>query len=125
MAYQRYTTFPAGTIFAAMVNKQKRMPVEGTSISCGMTSLRMRVFHVHGPVCAHCGEKGTYFAVERPEFSTDDRQWHLNLYSDAGVMLTFDHVHPKSRGGANSIENAQTLCYPCNQKKADTVEGQP
>lgn len=124
MAYQRYTTFPAGTIFAAMDAKQKRMPVEGTSISGGMTSLRMRVFRTHGAVCAHCGETGTYFAVERPEFSTDDRQWHLNLYSDAGVMLTFDHVHPKSQGGANTLDNAQTLCYPCNQKKADTVEGQ-
>ena len=125
MAYQRYTTFPAGTIFAAMDAKQKRMPVEGTSISCGMTSLRMRVFRTHGAVCAHCGETGTYFAVERAQASEDDRQWHLNLYSDAGVMLTFDHVMPKSKGGANTLDNAQTLCYPCNQKKADTVDGQP
>lgn len=121
MAYQRYRTYPASVIFAAMDEKQKRMPVEGTDISCGMTSLRMRVFKTHGTVCAHCGETGSIFAVERAQFSDDDRQWHFNLYSDNGVMLTFDHVYPKSLGGANSLENAQTLCYPCNQAKADNV----
>jgi 5-methylcytosine-specific restriction endonuclease McrA len=81
----------------------------------------MRVFQACGTVCAHCGEKGTHFAVERPEFSEDIRQWHFNLYSENNVMLTFDHVMPKSKGGANTIENAQTLCYPCNQTKADNV----
>lgn len=120
MAYQRCTTFPTEKIFTAMELKQKRMPVDG-DISCGMTSLRMRVFHVYGTVCAHCGEKGTHFAVERSAFSEDIRQWHLNLYSDNDVMLTFDHVMPKSKGGPNTLENAQTLCYPCNQAKADTV----
>lgn len=124
MPYQRYTTFPAETVFAAMSAKQKRMVVgEGTGISCGMVSLRMRVFHTHGPVCAKCGEKGTHFAVERPLMSDDPRTWHFNLYSDNDVMLTFDHVMPKSKGGANTIENAQTLCYPCNQEKADEFDG--
>lgn len=120
MAYQRYTTFPTETIFMAMASKQRRLPVDD-GISCGLTSLRMRVFHVHGSVCGRCGEKGTHFAVERAEFSEDIRQWHLNLYSDNSVMLTFDHVMPKSKGGANTLENAQTLCYPCNQEKSDTI----
>ena len=118
MVYQRYTIFPTDTIFSAMGVKQRRMPVDG-AISCGLTSLRMRVFHTHGTVCAYCGEKGTHFAVERAELSDDIRQWHLNLYSDDGVMLTFDHVMPKSKGGPNTLDNAQTLCYPCNQEKSD------
>ena len=122
MYYQRYCTFPICQIFAAMDAKQKRMPVEGTAISCGMTSLRMRVFHTHGPVCKCCGEEGAYFAVERPFHSTNASEWHFNLYSERGVMLTFDHVHPKSKGGLNHLSNAQTLCYPCNQAKSDTVK---
>lgn len=33
--------------------------------------------------------------------------------------LTFDHVMPKSRGGATSWENIVTCCHACNNKKAD------
>ncbi len=40
--------------------------------------------------CAHCG-------------STDD--------------LEIDHVHPLSRGGANTPDNLQVLCHDCNQEK--------
>ena len=31
--------------------------------------------------------------------------------------LTIDHVVPRSRGGADDIENYQILCWDCNQAK--------
>lgn len=34
-----------------------------------------------------------------------------------GKRLTVDHIHPKSRGGANSWENLITSCFGCNNKK--------
>lgn len=30
---------------------------------------------------------------------------------------TFDHVHPKSRGGAKTWDNVVLACFACNQKK--------
>lgn len=33
--------------------------------------------------------------------------------------MTLDHIHPRSRGGSDSWENAVTACKPCNSKKAD------
>jgi 5-methylcytosine-specific restriction endonuclease McrA len=33
--------------------------------------------------------------------------------------LTYDHVTPKSRGGATKWENIATCCIECNWKKAD------
>lgn len=33
--------------------------------------------------------------------------------------LTFDHVHPRSRGGKTTWENIVTCCIPCNALKAD------
>lgn len=34
-----------------------------------------------------------------------------------GVALAADHIKPKDRGGTNTVENGQTLCYEHNLRK--------
>ena len=31
--------------------------------------------------------------------------------------LTYDHVHPRARGGKRTFENIVTSCWPCNERK--------
>jgi hypothetical protein len=38
---------------------------------------------------------------------------------DVGGLLTIDHFHPQSRGGADSLENLIYACINCNQYKQD------
>jgi len=35
------------------------------------------------------------------------------------VLMTHDHIVPRSKGGKNHISNVQTMCAPCNSKKGN------
>jgi 5-methylcytosine-specific restriction endonuclease McrA len=37
------------------------------------------------------------------------------------VVLTVDHVYPKSKGGKNSEDNLVAACKDCNSQKSDVV----
>lgn len=39
--------------------------------------------------------------------------------TDFGVKLHIDHIKPFSRGGKNTFDNLQTLCYECNLGKSN------
>jgi len=91
-----------------------------------MWSKRYENFAKNGIACAHCGIRGRYFCLER-HCSNDERNaWHFNLYAldkdGKEVLMTKDHIIPKSKGGGNSIENLQTLCTICNEKKGNKIE---
>lgn len=61
--------------------------------------LRLAVMRRDSYTCNHCGYIGTLGDLE------------------------LDHVVPWSWGGADSFDNLQTLCRPCNRRKGDRFEG--
>lgn len=86
-------------------------------------SLRYQVFE-RSLVCVQCGIKGTHFAAERP-LQDGAYRFHFNLYAttaDGGeVLMTKDHILPRSRGGTDDLYNLQTMCICCNNHKSNLV----
>ena len=69
--------------------------------------------------CACCGVKGKFFWLE----SMGARSPHFNLYgvfkSGKAVLMTMDHIVPRSKGGKTEESNLQLLCSRCNNVKKD------
>jgi hypothetical protein len=89
-----------------------------------MTSPRYPVYAKYGVKCAHCELEGLFFAVEK-SFAQNTDKYHLNLYGinkyGEEVMITVDHIRPKSKGGEDNLDNKQPLCIFCNGKKGDKI----
>jgi 5-methylcytosine-specific restriction endonuclease McrA len=85
-----------------------------------MSVRRARVFLEKGVRC-QCGLCGSFFALEK----WNDGGLHLDLYAKDkvgdDVLMTIDHINPKSNGGPDEIENYATMCKVCNEDKADIV----
>ena len=75
------------------------------------------------PILTLNGIEGKYFAKEK---FADQSTYHLNLYAvdDNGdeILMTKDHIIPRSKGGIDDISNYQTMCKLCNEAKGNKLE---
>lgn len=80
--------------------------------------------------CVSCGIEGVVWSLE----SHVNEAPHLNLYAQAKefnhwkksiqgglILMTQDHIMPKSRGGTDTEDNLQTMCLICNNKKGSKI----
>lgn len=90
-----------------------------------MKSQRYRVFKDKGTACVVCGIQGQLFAKERHD-THKSIAWHFNLYAldpnGIEVLMTKDHIVPRSAGGRNALDNYQPMCTTCNNAKGAREE---
>jgi len=119
--YNRHAVVPLANVFAAMKAGGTKHTYESHTFN--ISSLRLRTFKRDAGhlVCAGCGVKASFFAVESFNRNSEIKSVHINLYglkeSGEEVLFTHDHILARSLGGKDSIENAQTMCGPCNWRK--------
>jgi len=101
-------------------DKETKVDYDGDLMK--MASDRYKCFVSSGTKCVTCGIEGSYFAKERHQ---NDNVYHFNLYALGGngeeVLMTKDHIFPKSKGGRDEVVNYQTMCSPCNKEKGDKI----
>jgi len=99
---------------------------EYCGVMVDMTSMRYRVFATKGVKCTECGLEGSFFSLESHYYKSNNRYYHFNLYAidkdGDKVLMTKDHIIPKSKGGLSDMANLQPMCTVCNGKKADKLQ---
>src|SRR5208337_2870811 len=82
-------------------------------------SARLRLFR-QSQTCVACGTRATHFQLEWPNGQGIP---HLNMYTTnkhgKTVLMTRDHIEPKSLGGGNGLANSQVMCSKCNSLKGN------
>ncbi len=115
----RLENFTITEVFEWIENNPKRIYWETRNYN--INTRRAKVFHKKGLICVNCGVEGMFFALEKDKGGGI----HLDLYGlidEEEVLITIDHIVPKSKGGVNKIINFQTMCKLCNEQKADSDE---
>ncbi len=93
--------------------------VNGVEYMVRMNSDRYLLFQ-QSRRCIVCGLEGTTIFLDKHPTSPTA---HFNLYGiEDGklVLMTKDHLIPKSKGGSDSLQNYRVCCSPCNNLKGDS-----
>jgi 5-methylcytosine-specific restriction endonuclease McrA len=120
-----YFDWHIGKLRVIYSNSDRKLNINGYKIK--ISSKRLQCFLEKGLTCNFCSKKASYFVLEKLKKDELDLSIspHLNAYhlSDDGIetLMTCDHIIPLSKNGKNYIDNMQTLCYPCNNKKGDKM----
>lgn len=124
---ERLNTYSLTEIFGfAEVNKPRdvlaRTPKIYYTDTLGnrMSLRRAFIYLKHGTQCCCCPARGEFFALEK----WGDNSLHLELYATVDgkeVLMTVDHIIPRSKGGRDTIKNYQPMCKICNETKGSGV----
>lgn len=91
---------------------------DGREYSIKLKSLRLKTFK-NNKKCVCCGIEGNEIRLEKAD---DQETPHFNLYHKGEdgklLLMTKDHIIPKSKGGKEHISNFQTMCEVCNSLKS-------
>ena len=121
MALETLAEFFPDEILPIIPRKKHRFCVGDREIAVKTCSLRLQVFK-QNLCCVSCGVIGSIFRLQKQP--NRDEAPHLNLYglkNGKWILMTQDHIYPRSRGGKDRLDNLCTMCEECNMKKGDQI----
>lgn len=133
--FDRKESYPIETILSQVpklselgLKQRKKYKIDFDGDMIKMCSDRYYTF-IKSTDCSFCGVKGSFFRKERhcdKDGNPLTESYHFNLYAikenGEEVLMTKDHIIPRSRGGRNNIKNYQTACEECNGEKGSTSD---
>lgn len=111
--------------FEVMRKQKHERLVNGRQVSCPSGKILFEKLHnEYQPLrCWKCGIEANCFIVSkgRNDFIGPPV---MELYVDTGtevILMTRDHIIPKSLGGSNDVANLRVGCGPCNHGRGNKV----
>ena len=102
-------------------SKPRKWRIEGVKHRIRFRSLRLLCFK-RSKVCVSCGIEGTVMSLDVFKSKSNVASAHFNLYAEKdgeSRLMTKYHIIPISKGGKNHLDNLQTMCDQCNNRKGD------
>ena len=119
--YHVYREFQLNSILSLIGSSKERIQLDGYLVN--VTSLRLLTLK-RSQVCCKCGREGHVFRLESSRKT--DPYPHLNMYHITSdnrlILMTKDHIIPKSLGGPDTLANTQTMCTECNREKDTKID---
>jgi len=118
---QHIKYFDPEEILTQITNDETRkdFEIDGVIYSVKMNSDRYFVFR-RSLDCIACGLRGNKMSLD---INPGDNSPHFNLYGEQNgrmVLMTKDHIIPKSKGGGDVQSNYVTMCAICNNLKGNS-----
>lgn len=106
-------------IFSKITKDDKKIPfkIGDTTYRVKMNSDRYLLFQKNSK-CVVCNLDGTKMILDLDVNNSS----HFNLYGEENgqlILMTKDHILPKSKGGKDKLSNYQTMCSICNNLKSN------
>jgi len=116
LAYITLCEFPVDKTLRKLKTKKKYLLIEGHRVKT--YSQRYELFK-KSLICVACGCVGIVMKLQKTD--PESISAHFNLYTTEDILMTKDHIVPKSRGGKNILSNYQTMCAECNEAKGNNI----
>lgn len=130
---RRFSDGGAGANQYCSIGCKKRMRVDllrerskdtedAICIGCAGTFARPKYQATRRYCTPECRDKSILMAVTRPRFFLFERDEFRCVYCglssvEEGLILTIDHIVPRSGGGTDDAGNLVTCCRECNSSK--------
>ncbi len=109
--------YPVEKVLAGHFRTKIKVGLDTYSVHHG--SLRYLTFD-KSCVCCCCGIVGSRMFLDAQNVGCGSA--HFNLYAEWDgklVLMTRDHIVPRSKGGKDVVENMRTMCTVCNGHRGD------
>lgn len=120
--YTHIAELPIEKVIEAILHER---PILFNDRLVSTSGARLRTF-LKGTKCVTCGKQITHCFIDGRinHIKKGVEEPHINFYHIIGekeILMTSDHIRPKSKGGAGGVKNRQPMCFPCNSKKGNKM----